>query len=139
MTDASSNRRIVGLKPWLPWPLSAWSWWTEPVRAERLALLRIGVALCVLLDLSVYYGPGLLDYFAKGSLGDAEFFYWQSQPPRTGCSLLRGVGDQATTYLALTAWILLGGWTLGLAFARLVLIRRRPPADDRSGIALVLA
>ena len=37
-----SERTVVGLKPWLPWPLSRSPWWTEPVRAERLAVLRIG-------------------------------------------------------------------------------------------------
>ena len=36
--------RFVGVDPWLPWPLSAWRWWTEPVAAERLAALRIGLA-----------------------------------------------------------------------------------------------
>src|ERR1700686_3715834 len=48
--QASPGREIVGVVPWLPWPLSAWGWWTEPVRAERLALLRIGVALCLIAD-----------------------------------------------------------------------------------------
>src|SRR5205823_3952047 len=34
--------QVVGLKPWFPWPLSRWRWLNEPVRAERLAALRIG-------------------------------------------------------------------------------------------------
>ena len=38
------NRPLVreGLFPWLPWPLRAMPAWTVPVRAERLAVLRIG-------------------------------------------------------------------------------------------------
>src|SRR5581483_5576329 len=35
---------VAGLRPWYPWPLSRWRWWTEPVPAERLAALRIGLA-----------------------------------------------------------------------------------------------
>ena len=42
---------VDGWSPWLPWPLSRWRWWTEPVRAERLAALRIGLGVALLLDL----------------------------------------------------------------------------------------
>src|SRR5438876_306784 len=48
MALPKNKRLIVGLKPWLPWPFSRWRWWTEPVRAERLAALRIVATMLVL-------------------------------------------------------------------------------------------
>ncbi len=63
MSEVSTTSRVVGVVPWLPWPLSAWRWWTEPVRAERLAALRIGLALCLLLDIVLTYLPGVGTFF----------------------------------------------------------------------------
>jgi hypothetical protein len=64
----------VGLQPWFPWPLSRWRWLTAPVRAERLAAVRIALALCALVDVLTTYLPmsGLL--FGPDSLGPREMF-----------------------------------------------------------------
>ena len=68
------ERLVVGLNPWLPPPLSRWKWWTEPVRAERLAALRIGVGIVLLFDVLVHYLPQVGDFFGAGSLGSPEIF-----------------------------------------------------------------
>jgi hypothetical protein len=90
---------VVGIRPWLPWPLSSWRSWTEPVRAERLAALRIGLALILLLDLLFTYLPFLYDLYGRDSLGPPAAFAKLSQAPSWGWSLLRGFGDSLITGL----------------------------------------
>lgn len=102
--SAGEGPAVVGLKPWLPWPLSRWQWWTAPVAAERLAALRIGLALILLCDLLLTYWPGLGDYFTAQGLGGPDLFNYYSKWPRW--SLLRGVTDISTLQLALTVWII---------------------------------
>jgi Vitamin K-dependent gamma-carboxylase len=136
MNESSAN--VVGVEPWLPWPLSAWPAWTDPVRAERLALLRIGVALCLIADICIHYAPYTLEYFGKGRLGDPGIFDWRFKEPRMTWSLLRGFGDSATMYLAMTLWIAMTVWIVGTSLARLLFIHKNPPADDRSGMAVCL-
>ena len=65
---------VLGLKPWFPWPLSRWRWLTAPVAAERLAALRIGLALVMLVDVLTTYLPRSADYFSRDSLGSRELF-----------------------------------------------------------------
>ncbi len=62
------SRKIVGLRPWLPWPLSASTWWTEPIPAERLAALRVAVAGVLLLDLLITQAPTFGDFYGAESL-----------------------------------------------------------------------
>src|SRR5919202_6457019 len=95
-------RRLIGLNPWLPWPLSRSAWWTEPVRAERLAALRIGVAAVLLLDVLGTYLPRLHDFFGPDSLGSPEVFAGGRGFLRW--SVLRGVHDPALIQGALMAW-----------------------------------
>jgi hypothetical protein len=59
---------VIGLKPWLPARLARSTWWTEPVRAERLAALRIGVGATLMLDIAGTYLPRYQDFFGVGSL-----------------------------------------------------------------------
>src|SRR5260370_5120632 len=106
--------RRVGVDPWLPWPLSHWSWWTEPVRAERLAALRIGFALVLLLDVLVQYLPHYADFFGAGSLGSPEVFAGRSQG-YWHWSALRGIEDSRLFLSVLLVWagaavLLLVGW-----------------------------
>src|SRR5207244_9892411 len=93
MNESNAPPQVVGIVPWLPWPLSAWSWWTAPVRAERLALLRIGTALALLADLLINYVPETLAFYGADALGDPAIHGWYFRPPRMTWSLLRGVGD----------------------------------------------
>jgi hypothetical protein len=75
-----SETAIVGVKPWLPWPLRRWPWWTDAIRAERLAALRIGVASVLLLDILVTYLPRASLFFGADSLRSAHGF----EDSRTG-------------------------------------------------------
>lgn len=67
---------VVGLKPWLPWPLSRLRWWNAPVPAERLVVLRIGLAALLLLDILCVYLPNGRTFFGRDSLGRPEVFEW---------------------------------------------------------------
>ncbi len=127
-----SKDLVVGLRPWLPWPLSRSAWWTVPVPAERVAALRIGLAIILLLDLLTTYLPHLSDFFGRGSLGAPGIFPWMGRAPNWSWSLLRGVEDQRVLMAALGVWctaafcLLVGywsrtcavlAWVLGLSFA----------------------
>jgi hypothetical protein len=95
---------VVGLRPWLPWPLSRWHWWTEPVPAERLAALRIGLAAALLLDLLTTYLPGELPAEADGAMVRAALLLWLV----AAVALLLGACSRVSAALA---------WGLGLSFA----------------------
>jgi hypothetical protein len=127
--------RVVGVRPWLPWPLSRWRWWAVPVPAERLAALRIGLAAVLLWDLLTTYLPHVQDYFAPDSLGGAVMFgYLRNFPNRWNWSVLAGLQDAAELrwvvlgWLAATVCLLLGlrarlaaavVWVLSVSFANL--------------------
>jgi hypothetical protein len=108
--------------------LSRWRWWTEPVRAERLAALRIGLAAVLLADVLTTYWPHAADFFGKGSL---------APPWRQGTwtwSIFRDVEDPRVLRAGMAAWAvatagLLAGfrtrlcaaatWVLSTSFANL--------------------
>ncbi|MBI2808561.1 MAG: HTTM domain-containing protein [Planctomycetes bacterium] len=130
------SAEIVGIAPWLPWPFSAWSWWTEPVRAERLAALRIGVAACLIFDVAYNYAPETQAFFGRDGLGAPAVFDYQFKGPRTTWSLLRGASDHANLYLSLTCLIATTLWIVGTSLARWLLVFGNPqPPSDRTGIA----
>src|SRR5262245_23522679 len=112
-----ADRRIAGLTPWLPWPLSRWRLWTEPVRAERLAALRIGIALVLLADILTTYGPHVNDFYGPDSLtriGDRDVFAshirGETRPPAWYWSLWRGLGHPVNFGFFLGGWVFLSGW-----------------------------
>lgn len=138
MSEPSVKGRVVGVTPWLPWPLSAWPWWTRPVRAERLAALRIGLAACLLLDVLLTYLPNLHFYDAAG-LGHPAIYAWYRESPRLNWTLLRGFGDPLASFVVLGIWL---ATTLWLAFG-LCTRRDGPPRLGLSvwtvaGVLLVL-
>jgi hypothetical protein len=106
-----SEPTVVGLNPWLPWPLARWPWWTRPVRAERLAALRIGVALTLLLDVLGTYWPQVQDFFGRDSLGSPEVFEGM-RGPMARWSLLRGIEDPALIRIILLIWVIAAGLLL---------------------------
>jgi hypothetical protein len=95
----------VGLAPWFPWPLSRWRWWTQPVPAQRLAALRIGIAAVLLLDVLLTYLPGRIDFYGQDSLGSQER---RSLSGAAGWSLV----DDDSPGLVLLALV---GWALAAA------------------------
>ena len=101
-----SEPHVVGLKPWLPWPFSESAWWTEPVRAERLAALRIGVGCVLLLDVLFCYLPYTGVFFGSDSLGAPGIFDRQRPLPDWPWSLLAGVEAQSVWYGVLVVWAL---------------------------------
>lgn len=68
------SRVIVGARPTLPGFLNNWRWLTEPVPAERLAALRIGTGVILLLDILLTYFPFRYDFFGPGSLAEPGVF-----------------------------------------------------------------
>lgn len=124
--------QLVGLQPWLPWPLDRWQWLTQPVRAERLAALRIGIALVLLVDIATTYLPAIHDFFGGNSLGSPATVAYRFREPRWYWSVLYGVDDHAViescayAWLAATSLFLLGAatpisgaatWVLSTSFA----------------------
>lgn len=98
----SADPVIVGLKPWLPRPLSTSAWWTAPVAAERLAAIRIGVGLTLVLDVLGTYLPMAADLFGDGSVSQTAMF-----PHPASVShrlLLLSVGDLFVWKILLLAW-----------------------------------
>ncbi len=102
-----SELRVVGLTPWLPGSLGRSAWWTEPVRAERLAALRIGVAVVLLADIVATYLPRLGDFFGPGSLGSPEVFARAGQLTWRW-SILRGVEEPWVFALIFALWLAAG-------------------------------
>jgi hypothetical protein len=116
---------VVGLRPWLPWPLSRWRWWTEPVPAERLAALRLGLSAVLVLDLVATYLPGVGTFFGPDSLGSP--YLGQRGPWSILAEVDSPVGVLALLllWLAAATALLLGActrlsaalaWALALAF-----------------------
>jgi uncharacterized membrane protein YphA (DoxX/SURF4 family) len=111
-----SDALVVGVKPWLPWPLVRWTWWTQPVRAERLAALRIGVAAVLLLDVFGTYLPLAGDFFGRDSLGSPEVF---GSPDNKRWTIFRAIEDPAIVQVSLGLWGLAAGFLLVGAWPRL--------------------
>jgi hypothetical protein len=126
--------RVVGVKPWLLWPFCWSRWWSEPIRAERVAALRIGLGLCMLFDLCTTYLPDYQLWFGEGSMGAPDLFAWMFKPGKYYWSILRGVESQFVIGLAMMVWafasftLLIGFfsrtsaivcWVLTLSFASL--------------------
>jgi hypothetical protein len=111
-----SERTVVGVQPALPGSLGRSAWWTEPVRAERLAALRIGIAAVLLLDVLGVYLPNASDFYGAGSLGASEVFAGARRARVGSWSLLAGTDDPGILRAALIAWAVSAGLLLvGLA------------------------
>lgn len=114
----SGDRNIVGAAPLLPWPLCAWPWWNKPVRAERLASLRIVLGLVLLADIVLTYLPGLDDFFSAAGASEPSAYAWYGRSPRAYWTLLRGLGDPLVSALAAALWIALSAWAFLDAWGR---------------------
>lgn len=111
-----SEPLVSGINPLLPWPLRRSRWWTEPVRAESLAALRIGIALVLLLDVLAFYLPHARDFFGAGSLGGPDVFEEVRYLPAVPWSLPASVKSPLAWQGILLLWaasailLLLGIW-----------------------------
>lgn len=94
---------VIGLKPWFPWPLSRWGWLTAPVRAERLAALRIGIALVMLFDVCTTYLPGSSDYLSRDGLGSRALFE-EHLKQEDRWAILRHNDNPLAVRLAMLTW-----------------------------------
>jgi vitamin K-dependent gamma-carboxylase-like protein len=137
-------RATVGITPWLPWPLAGRPWWTEPVPAERLAALRIGLGAVLLLDVLATCMIQVHDLFGPGSLGSADLLpaglHHGGLAAEWTWSLLRVHDDPRIPALAVMVWavaaatLLLGlgsrlsaavAWMLSVSF-----IQANPPVHN---------
>ncbi|MBX9790261.1 MAG: HTTM domain-containing protein [Pirellulales bacterium] len=104
--SASNARHVVGVAPRLPEPLAKWKWFTAPVRAERLAALRMGMGLALLFDVLVTYWPERHALFGSGSLGSAEVFAGRLRAPYWNWSVLAWADQPALVSGVLVCWAL---------------------------------
>ncbi len=107
-----SDRMTIGVRPMLPGCLKHWHWLTAPVPAERLAALRIGTGLLLLLDVLLTYYPFRYDYFGPGSLAEPNVFIERLTSPHWAWSLLHWFPDVFTPDVTCVAW---AGAALALA------------------------
>lgn len=119
MNDDARNSEIVGRRPALPWPLSACRWWTEPVRAERLAAVRIGIAAALLLEVAFVYWPHRHDFYGPQGLGRTDVYPHYSAAPQFHWSIFRGLGHPLTGFLLNLAWAVAVGVLVVNLWARL--------------------
>jgi hypothetical protein len=122
---------VAGVVPWLPPPLSRWTWLTEPIRAERLAAWRIGTGLILLLDVLLFYMPFLDVLYGPESLAEPGVFSERFASPHWNWSVLNwlpvGWGPQVCLgiWIASSAALIVGwrpriaaliAWALSLSF-----------------------
>jgi len=98
-----NEQRVVGVTPSLPGFLGRSPWWTEPIRAERLAAVRIGTAAVLLADIWWTYLPNASDFYGGGSLGSPEVFTGRLSDSFRW-SLLAGVSDQRIVMTWFIVW-----------------------------------
>jgi hypothetical protein len=111
-----SERTVVGVRPALPGPLARSAWWNEPVRAERLAALRIGLAAVLLLDVLSVYLPAVADFYGAGGLGAPAVFANVPGVRNDTWTLLGGVDDPGVLRTVTVVWAASAGLLLvGLA------------------------
>lgn len=110
-----SEPRVVGVQPWFPWPLSRWSWWTEPIPAERVAALRIVTALALFLDIFVSYLPHFTAIFSPEAIGGRDLYAGKFRDDHFFWSIFRILPDSWGPHAVMSLWIastmgLLVGW-----------------------------
>lgn len=111
MTAPSPEPLFVGIQPRLPGALNRWHWLLRPVAAERMAALRIAVALAALIDIGIVTLPQFAAYFSEEGLGGPDsypsrfrggHYYWsllRVLPASWGPGALAGVWTVAAVAL----------------------------------------
>lgn len=110
--------RIVGIQPWFPWPLSRWKWWTDPIRAERLAALRIGLSLLLLFDVLFTLIPNVPHFFDPEGIWYPHLYPGEFEDGQLHWTVL---GDATNVVIVQTVmWL----WVVSLFFLLLGLFTR---------------
>ena len=99
----SEDRTVVGLESWLPAFLRR-PWWTEPVPAERLAALRIGTALVLLVDILVTSWPYAALLFSADGYAAPEISRHQRGAAFAPWSVLSGSASPAAWTAIFITW-----------------------------------
>ncbi len=116
------------------WATTIWTFWTAPVRAERLAVFRIAVGTLVAFDAAASFAPHAVDYFGATGLFPARLFEVSQGGGRW--SLLSANATPGEVHVALGALLLsAGGVAVGLGtriscivmWALLVSLHQRSP------------
>lgn len=110
-----TDSRFVGIQPRFPGLLNRWTWLLRPVPAERMAALRIAVAVVALLDIGVACVPQFQTHFSESGLGGPSAYPSRFRSGHHYWSLLRALpatwGPAAlATVWAGAAGALLVGW-----------------------------
>lgn len=118
-TTNTEHSQVTGIQPALPWPMARSSWWTNPIRGEVYALLRIGLAAVLLLDQMFTILPYFNELFGSGTSGDPNLAAWIFESPQAHWSVLEGIGDVHALRIAFWVWVLataslLVGWNTRL-------------------------
>jgi hypothetical protein len=95
---------FVGIQPRLPGALNRWGWFLRPVPAERLAALRIAVAVAALLDIGIGILPQFAAYYSESGLGGANAYPWRFRAGHHYWSLLRVLSASWGPAVLVTVW-----------------------------------
>lgn len=80
---------FVGIQPRLPGFLNRWHWLLRPIAAERMAALRIAVAVAALVDIGIVTLPQFAAYFSESGLGGPDAYPSRFRSGHHYWSLLR--------------------------------------------------
>lgn len=113
---------VSGTIPSLPPPLNRWKWLTEPIRAERLAALRIGTGVVLLIDLLYFHLPYFRWFYGPNSLAEPGVFADRFASPHWHWSVLNWLPVTWGPQACIAVWILAAiqlivGWQTRLAAA----------------------
>ena len=89
MTAPSPEPLFVGIQPRLPGALNRWHWLLRPIAAERMAALRIAVAVAALVDIGIVTLPQFATYFSESGLGGPNAYPSRFRSGHHYWSLLR--------------------------------------------------
>ncbi|HEY1190107.1 MAG TPA: HTTM domain-containing protein [Gemmata sp.] len=115
MSTAPSVPLFVGIQPRLPGALNRWRWFLRPIPAERMAALRVAVALVALLDIGIACVPQFGAFFSESGLGGPNAYPSRFRDGHYYWSLLRVLPGSWGPAVLMAAWAcaavgLLVGW-----------------------------
>lgn len=115
MSAPSPDPLFVGVQPRLPGLLNRWHWLLRPIAAERMAALRIVVAVVALLDIGIVTLPQFGAYFGESGLGGPGAYPSRFRSGHHYWSLVRVLPAACGTQALMGVWVvaalaLLVGW-----------------------------